>query len=129
MQKVKIRRYTPPLYNEATTMKTNDINRMIDQMTNEHSRTDYTLEIYRIDRRTKTGKRRVGTYDYKDVSLRWIKEEIDSLYNTVCPKAKFVIEMHETWVTRRNLIGGEEFKERYDTPHYCSPSSETYWSS
>jgi hypothetical protein len=26
------------------------------------------------------------------------------------------------------MMGGAEFKERYDTPYYCSPSSETYWS-
>jgi hypothetical protein len=25
-------------------------------------------------------------------------------------------------------MGGAEFQERYDTPYYCSPSSETYWS-
>jgi hypothetical protein len=25
-------------------------------------------------------------------------------------------------------MGGAEFKERYDTPYYCSPSSESYWS-
>jgi len=23
---------------------------------------------------------------------------------------------------------GAEFQERYDTPYYCSPSSETYYS-
>jgi hypothetical protein len=32
-------------------------------------------------------------------------------------------------VTRRNIMSGKEFQERADTPYYCSPSSETYWSS
>lgn len=32
-------------------------------------------------------------------------------------------------VTRVNLMAGKEFQERADTPYYCSPSSETYWSS
>lgn len=32
-------------------------------------------------------------------------------------------------VTRINLMSGKEFQERADTPYYCSPSSETYWSS
>jgi hypothetical protein len=36
--------------------------------------------------------------------------------------------IHETYVTRTNLMGGGQFQERYDTPHYCSPSSESYWS-
>jgi hypothetical protein len=31
-------------------------------------------------------------------------------------------------VTRKNYMTGVEFQERVDTPYYCSPSSETYWS-
>jgi hypothetical protein len=32
-------------------------------------------------------------------------------------------------VTRVNMMTGNEFQERADTPYYCSPSSETYWAS
>jgi hypothetical protein len=39
-----------------------------------------------------------------------------------------IIELHETFVTKTNLMGGREFTERYDTPHFCSPASESYWS-
>ncbi len=31
-------------------------------------------------------------------------------------------------VTRKNLMSGAEFQEDVNTPYYCSPSSETYWS-
>lgn len=31
-------------------------------------------------------------------------------------------------VEKTNLMSGEKFMERSDTPYYCSPSSETYWS-
>jgi hypothetical protein len=31
-------------------------------------------------------------------------------------------------VTRKNFMTGEEFQEDVNTPYYCSPSSETYWS-
>jgi len=31
-------------------------------------------------------------------------------------------------VERTNLLSGKKFMERSDTPYYCSPSSETYWS-
>lgn len=31
-------------------------------------------------------------------------------------------------VEKTNLMTGEKFMERSDTPYYCSPSSETYWS-
>ena len=36
--------------------------------------------------------------------------------------------VHETYVTRVNLMSGKEFKERYDTPIFCSPAFESYWS-
>jgi hypothetical protein len=32
-------------------------------------------------------------------------------------------------VTRKNLMSGIEFQEDVNTPYFCSPSSETYWSS
>ena len=31
-------------------------------------------------------------------------------------------------VTKRNLLSGEEYQEASNTPSYCSPSSEAYWS-
>jgi hypothetical protein len=40
----------------------------------------------------------------------------------------YFVKTFETYVTKTNLMGGKEFTERYDTPHYCSPSSESYWS-
>ena len=40
----------------------------------------------------------------------------------------YTIEIFETYVVRKNLLTGKEFSERYDTPYYCSPSSETYFS-
>ena len=34
----------------------------------------------------------------------------------------------EKTVTRRNLMTGLTFQESVNTPYFCSPSSETYWS-
>ena len=34
----------------------------------------------------------------------------------------------EKTVTRKNLLSGVEFQESVNTPHYCSPASESYWS-
>jgi len=31
-------------------------------------------------------------------------------------------------VERTNIMSGKTFLEDKDTPHFCSPSSETYWS-
>jgi hypothetical protein len=34
----------------------------------------------------------------------------------------------EKQVVRKNLLSGQEFTESVNTPHYCSPASESYWS-
>jgi len=76
---------------------------------------NYTLEVY---------------LDYKLIH----KEDLDT---TSIEEAEaygisnwpnYRIEIHETYVTRRNLMTGNLFQERYDTPWCCSPSTETYWS-
>jgi hypothetical protein len=43
-------------------------------------------------------------------------------------KDGYRISIHETLVTRTNLMTGLEFQERYDTPYSCSAASESYWS-
>ena len=49
-------------------------------------------------------------------------------YNEVFPAALgFTVAVRETYVTRKNVMTGREFKERYDTPYFCSPSSESFW--
>jgi hypothetical protein len=76
---------------------------------------EYTLEIYKSDKRTKE--------DFEPVT----KDYIDAVVKAKI-KLGFIVEVFETFVTKNNLIGGKEFQERYDTPYYCSPSSESYWS-
>ena len=86
---------------------------------------NYTVEIYRMDRRYHKGERLVQKVDVKAES----KEKLMQDYRKVTKSDKFRIAIHETYVTKRNLMSGVEFQERYDTPYYCSPSSEAYWSS
>jgi hypothetical protein len=31
-------------------------------------------------------------------------------------------------VEKTNYLTGEKYMEKSNTPHYCSPSSESYWS-
>jgi len=83
----------------------------------------YTVEIYRKDARTKSGERLVLKKDY-DTDDRSTLEK--SVRDHLARNERY--EIHETWVTRTSLMGGKEFRERYDTPYYCSPSSESYWS-
>jgi len=85
---------------------------------------DYTAEIYKKDARRKNGERLVLQINYENVPKEGVERYCKANYSL--PKYRY--EIHETWVVKRNLLTGEEFKERYDTPYYCSPSSETYWS-
>jgi hypothetical protein len=82
---------------------------------------DYTVETYRIDKRCKEGKVLVSKQDYTDVTYA----QMERMYPR---RPRYIIMIHETYVTRKNLMTGQEYKERYDTPYSCSPSSETYWS-
>ena len=84
----------------------------------------YTVEIYRADKRKKEGERLVLKKDY-DTTNRSTLEK--SVKDHLQPRERY--EIHETYVTKRSAMAPfKEFEERYDTPYYCSPSSETYWS-
>ena len=82
----------------------------------------YTVEIYRADKRKKSGERLVLKKDY-DTDNRSMLEK--SVKDHLAANERY--EIHATMVTRTSVMGGE-YQERYDTPYYCSPSSETYWS-
>ena len=84
---------------------------------------EYTLEIYKVDRRVKGGYRLVEKRDFAPTT----KDAINAIAEKFQDQG-FIVKIFETFVTKKNLMGGAEFQERYDTPHYCSPSSESYWS-
>ena len=85
----------------------------------------YTVIVYKKDARTKSGERQVLYKDYDTDNLSMLEHTVKHTWRA---SAGFRYEIHETYVIKRNLMGGAEFKERYDTPYYCSPSSESYWS-
>jgi hypothetical protein len=85
---------------------------------------DITVEVYKRDARMKSGERLVKKVDH--VAERTMLEH--TYKTTYLARDGYRLEFHETYVTRRNMMGGAEYQERYDTPWHCSPSSETYWS-
>jgi hypothetical protein len=85
----------------------------------------YTVELYKIDGRYKEGKKLLSKKDHVELS----KEDLTELYTLKYPSPKFEFKIYDTWVTRKNHLDGKPFIERYDVPYYCSPSSETFWSS
>ena len=85
--------------------------------------TAYTVEIYKKDRRIKEGQRLVEKKDFCAVTQDYIQTVVSDK-----TAQGFVVKLFETFVTRTNLMGGAEYQERYDTPRFCSPASESYWS-
>ena len=85
--------------------------------------TEYTLEIYKTDKRTKEGKRLYAKQDFAPSTKDYISAVAEGKR-----KLGFIVEVFETYVTRKNTMSGRDFQERYDTPYFCSPSSESFWS-
>ena len=83
----------------------------------------YTVEIYKMDKRTKAGERLVLKKDYNTDNRSTLEKAVR---DHLARNERY--EIHETYITKKNMMGGAEFQERYDTPYSCSPSSETYWS-
>lgn len=87
--------------------------------------TTYTVEVYKADARKRGGKRLFSKEDFQAGSKVLLVHAIQLTY----PESEgYTFNIHETFVTRRNIMTGKDFTERYDTPGYCSPSSESYWS-
>ena len=85
---------------------------------------DYTIEVYKTDKRTKEGERLMCKWDVKD--LHSPKAAVEAHYEILNKGHR--VAVHETYVTRTNILSNNEYQERYDTPRCCSPSSESYWS-
>ena len=92
----------------------------------------FTVEVYKADRRIKKDAR----YGKDKKGLRFV-EVIDfapstrDYISTVAKRYQedgYFAQVFETYVVKKNLLSGQEFAERYDTPYFCSPSSESYWS-
>ena len=85
------------------------------------SKKHYTVEVYKLDKRMKEGKKLVSKMDY-------FCEDVSVIENDFPVRRGYVRMIHNTFVTRLNYMTGEQFQERYDVPWTCSPASETYWS-
>lgn len=84
--------------------------------------THYTLELYRRDLRTTQGIKLVEKRDFAPVTRDYIDTIVQGL-----SRQGYIVELNETYITRKNFMSGQVYTERYDTPYYCSPSSESYF--
>ena len=89
---------------------------------------DYTMYIYKADRRKKSGERLYSTTVWQDRDEAGMKRECNELYNLYPATKGWRMEYFPTTKTVRNLMTGEMVEIPHDTPRSCDPSSELYWS-
>lgn len=88
---------------------------------------NYTVYIYKNDRRCKTGERLVSTTVWRDrTNASMVREvqDLKGLYST----REFRIEYVPTMITVKSLMTGKDVQIEADTPWCCNPASETFWS-
>ena len=86
------------------------------------------LEIYRSGTYAKTSSYKTMSAA-KAALTRFSKIKcVDVLFDYAIAEAEYYYAKVEKQVTKINMMTGKEYKESINSPHYCSPSSETYWS-
>ena len=85
----------------------------------------YTIEVYKKDRRTRNGSRSVAKWDTEQTDVNVIEDIVNNMYPV---KKGYSYKLSLTMVQRKNFMTGDTFMERYDTPRFCSPASESFWS-
>ena len=85
---------------------------------------EYTLEVYRVDKRRKKGRRLI---EVVEVVAKSIDDAEDVALLKYGADDNLFVEVHKTYVDVRNAMTGKIVEERYDTPFSCSVASETYW--
>ena len=89
--------------------------------------TSATVEIRRKNSYAKT-------VSYKTMSAakaaltRMSKDKCIDVNDYAIADGEYYLANIEKQVTKVNMMTGKKYMESINTPYYCSPSSETYWS-
>lgn len=87
---------------------------------------DWTMYIWRFDRRCKSGERLYSTTVWQNRDVEAMDREVRELFG-LYPQSQFRIEYHPQMKVVRNLMTGLPVEIPTDTPRCCDPSSELYW--
>jgi hypothetical protein len=89
---------------------------------------DYTMHIYKADRRCKTGVRPVSRTIWTDRTEAGMQRECAELSNLYPATQGYRFDYYPSMKTVKNLMSGKDVQIDADTPWCCNPASETYWS-
>lgn len=76
-----------------------------------------------------TARKRIAKMQTKIEKLKRETYDLEVMQANLRGQVKETEAYNAEMVERVNFMNGQKFLERRDTPYYCSPSSETYWSS
>ena len=90
---------------------------------------DWTMYIWKLDRRTKRGERLFSTTVWTGRDAAGMQREVNELLlSGLYTVDQFRFEYVPTMKTVKNLMTGADVQIPHDTPRACDPSSELYWS-
>lgn len=89
---------------------------------------DYTLYIYKQDRRYKVGERLFSTTVWTGTDDNGMRRTVADLFETYRPEDGFRFDWAPATKVVKNLMTGEMIEIAADTPHCADPSTERYWS-
>ena len=89
---------------------------------------NWTMYIYKKDRRYKTGERLFSTTVWQGRTLEGMEREMRELASDLYKGTDWRFEFLPTTKIVKNLMTGAAVEIPHDTPRSCDPSSELYWS-
>jgi hypothetical protein len=90
---------------------------------------NWTMYIWKLDRRTKTGERLFSTTVWTGRDAEAMDREVQELFlSGLYTVDQFRVEVVPTTKWVKNLMTGELVEIPHDTPRSCDPSSEQFWS-
>jgi len=99
-------------------------------MVKQDFRQDFTMRIYKADKRTKSGEKIVSTTVWAGRTASIMERECAALAALLYPaKQGYRFEYDPTFKTVKSLMTGKDVVIAADTPFCCDPSTETFWSS
>jgi hypothetical protein len=92
---------------------------------------NFTLYVYKTDRRYKSDERIVRTEVVTDTTEKQMAKKVADLaeFDGPYPTWKgYRMEYHPTTITVKSLMTGKDVQIDRDTPWCCNPASESFWS-
>ena len=88
---------------------------------------NYTMYIYKRDRRCKTGERLFSTTVWNVKDDNGMRRTVGNLFDLYPPTKGWRFDWTPSMKTVTNLMSGKQIQIPHDTPRSCDPSSELYW--